>query len=89
MATLFSINIKTPQKTVFEGSAQSVIAPGEFGYVGILANHAPFITTLVPGKITLRDGSGVTSIFKSAGKGLLEIFNNNATLLMDSIEAQS
>ncbi len=89
MAPLYSINIKTPQKTVFEGSIQSLVAPAKLGYVGVLANHAPFITTLVPGKISLRDNSGVTLTFKSSGNGLLEVLNNNATLLLDSVEAQS
>lgn len=89
MAALYSINIKTPQKTVFEGSIGSLVAPGAIGYVGILANHAPFITILVPGKISLHDNSGKTLIFRSNGDGLLEVLNNNATLLLDSVETQS
>ena len=88
MAPLYSISIKTPLKTVFEGIIQSLVAPARIGYVGILANHAPFITTLVPGKISLRDNSGATMIFKSNGNGLLEVLNNNATLLLDSVETQ-
>ena len=88
MPALYSINIKTPLKTVFEGKAVSLIAPAAAGYVGILANHAPFITTLVPGKITLRNDSGVTLTFRSDGPGLLEVLKNNATLLLDSVETE-
>ena len=86
MPPLFSINIKTPQKTVFEGNIRSVVAPGTMGYVGILRNHAPFITTLVAGKITIRDGSDKALTFKSGGFGLLEVLKNSATLLLDSVE---
>jgi len=88
MPAFYSINIKTPQKSVFEGKAASLVAPTESGYVGILANHAPFITTLVPGKITLRDDSGTTLTFKSGGSGLLEVLKNNAALFLDSVEAE-
>jgi F-type H+-transporting ATPase subunit epsilon len=55
------------------------------GYVGILANHAPFITTLGPGKIVIRDGAGKTEAYPS-DSGFLEILDNKATILLDSIE---
>ncbi|MCX5686800.1 MAG: F0F1 ATP synthase subunit epsilon [Candidatus Omnitrophica bacterium] len=87
MPAFYSINIKTPLKTVFEGKTASLVAPAESGYVGILANHAPFITILVPGKITLRDDSGATLTFKSAGSGLLEVLKNKAVIFLDSVEA--
>ena len=89
MPALYSINIKTPQKTVFEGKVESLVAPAAAGYIGILANHAPIITTLVSGRIVLRDDSGKSITIKSTGNGLLEVLKNNATLLLDSVEAQS
>lgn len=88
MPPLYSINIKTPLKIAYEGKVESLVAPAPAGYVGVLANHAPFITTLVPGKIILRDDSGVTVTFKSTGPGLMEVLANNATLLLDSVEAE-
>jgi len=89
MPALYSINIKTPLKTVFEGKVTSLVAPAAAGYVGILANHAPFITTLVPGKITLRDDSGAALTFKSDGSGLMEVLENNAAIFLDSVKAES
>lgn len=89
MANTFFISIKTPQKTVYEGRIQSLVAPGIMGYLGVLANHAPFITSLVPGRITLRDDGGKALNFASAGSGILEVLKNNATLLLDSAESQS
>lgn len=87
MAATYSIEIKTPKEAVFEGPIESLVAPATDGYVGILANHAPFITMLKPGSISCRDSSGLTKKFKSTGNGLLEVLNNNAIILLDSVEA--
>jgi len=70
---------------VYEGRVSSLIAPGELGYLGVLANHAALITNLIPGKISFRDGSNKLTTIDSKGKGFLEVLNNNATLLLDSI----
>lgn len=86
MANLFHLNISTPRETVFDGMIQSLVAPAEIGYVGILANHAPLITTLGAGKITTRDSAGKTDAYRSNSGGFLEILNNKATILLGSIE---
>lgn len=85
MTASYSISIKTPQKTIFEGSIESLVAPGTEGYLGVLANHAPFIATLTAGRITCRESGGATKVFESTGSGLLEVLNNFATLLLDSV----
>src|SRR3989338_2935517 len=50
----FRVTVLTEEGTRFQGDAVSVVAPGELGFLGILANHAPLLTTLVPGPITVR-----------------------------------
>ncbi len=86
MADTFSVSILAPGSKVFEGPADSLVAPATMGYVGILAHHAPFITTLGPGKITIRDAQGKTTAFDCQGNGFLEVSQNNAVLLVDKIE---
>ncbi len=81
----FKLVILTPKKRVFSGEVASLVAPGELGYLGILANHAPLVTTLVPGKMTFRDLAGSTQALQSIGAGLLEVYHNQATLLLDDI----
>lgn len=83
---LFHVSIITPDKTIYEGRVQSLIAPGELGYLGILANHAPLITNLVPGKIILREKPDETNVLYSNGKGILEVLKNNVDILIDSVE---
>lgn len=83
MPSLFHLTILSSDKKMFEGDLQSLIAPGETGYLGILANHAPFMTTLVPGKITLKDVSGKTNVLDSKTGGFLEVIKNKVTILLD------
>jgi F-type H+-transporting ATPase subunit epsilon len=85
MEKLFKVNILTAQKIVYFGEASSLIAPGELGYLGILADHAPLLTSLVPGRILIRDASGGHSVINSKGNGFLEALKNNITLLLDEI----
>lgn len=86
MASLFHVNIYTPSKTIFSGNISSLVAPGQLGYLGILANHAPIITGLTEGKLTLRDGSNKVISYHVKGKGFLEFLRNNAVLLLDAAE---
>jgi F-type H+-transporting ATPase subunit epsilon len=81
----FQLNIITPDKTVYKGEVSSLIAPGELGYLGVLANHAPLITNLVAGKIIFRESSGKRTVMQSKAKGFLEVLKNNATLLLDNL----
>ena len=81
----FRLEILTQQKTVFTGMITSLVAPGTIGYLGVLANHAPFMTTLVPGKVTFRDPAGAMQTLQSTGGGFLDVAKNRATILADSI----
>ena len=83
---LFKINIATPEKTIYEGEISSLIAPGEMGYFGILADHAPLIANLVSGKITIREGPAQPVIFNSKGTGIVEVLKNNVSVLVDAVE---
>jgi len=82
----FSLQILTPKRKVFSGQVASLVAPGELGYLGILSNHAPLVTTLIPGKVTFRDPSGgAPQVLQSLGEGLLEVQKNQAVLLLDDV----
>lgn len=52
-----SVAVISPEQTVYEGTAVSVIAPAHDGEVGILPGHAPMLTLL--GKGVLRIGDSV------------------------------
>jgi len=79
----FHINILAPDKKVFEGEIVSLIVPATLGYLGVLANHAPLITSLVPGKIIYRSNHGSQVVIRNNGKGFMEVAQNSASLLLE------
>jgi F-type H+-transporting ATPase subunit epsilon len=81
----FQIHIITPEQAVYQGAITSLIAPSSLGYFGVWANHAPLITDIARGNITLRESAGKTKVFRSKGKGFLEVIKNKATLLLDCL----
>jgi F-type H+-transporting ATPase subunit epsilon len=81
----FTFRLVTPQRLLFEGPALSVQAPGSEGYLGILANHAPLITALKPGKLEVKDPKGIVTTYAVSG-GFLEVSDNRASVLADSAE---
>ncbi|UCC81354.1 MAG: ATP synthase F1 subunit epsilon [Candidatus Zixiibacteriota bacterium] len=65
---------------------RSIVAPGSEGYLGVLSNHAPLITALTPGILSIVDGEGRESFYALSG-GFLEVSGNIATVLADTIES--
>ncbi len=82
MDKLFVVSVVSLDKILYEGKAVSLVAPAETGYIGILANHAPLASLLVPGKIIIKEASGDTKTILSKEKGFLEVLRNKATLLL-------
>lgn len=81
----FTFRLVTPQRIVFEGPVVSIQAPGSEGYLGVLAHHAPLITTLKDGRLEMRDPSGKVTAWHVTG-GFLEVSNNRASALADSAD---
>jgi F-type H+-transporting ATPase subunit epsilon len=50
-------SLVAPERELFSGEVDQVIAPGAEGQFGVLAGHAPFMTTLQEGEVTVLDGS--------------------------------
>ncbi len=53
MEKLLEVEIVTPQKPIFKGTATSVSLPGELAPFQILYNHAPIFSSLVPGVVSI------------------------------------
>ena len=51
------VTVISPERSVFEGDADSLVAPAFDGEVGILPRHAPFITLLGEGRLTAVQGA--------------------------------
>ena len=81
----FRLTVLTQEKTTVDETVSSVTAPGTEGYLGILRDHAPLVTQLMPGKLTVKDLAGNETVYAVSG-GFLEVSHNTVTLLADSIE---
>ena len=78
------LDIVTAEKLVYSDEVSSVVAPGAEGQLGILPNHAPLLTSLMPGELkVLKDGEE-TNIAVSGG--FLEVLKNVVTVLADTAE---
>jgi F-type H+-transporting ATPase subunit epsilon len=86
MGASFQVEILSPDGKICQTAAQSLVAPAALGYMGILANHAPIITSLVPGNITVRSADGAALSFRSMGGGFMEVSRNKVVLLVDRME---
>lgn len=85
---MYNLSIVTPEKIFYEGEVSSLIVPGSEGYLGVLTNHAPLITAIIPGKVTCVD-KDQNEIVMAVSFGFFEVSANHATLLADSVEYAS
>ncbi len=59
MADKLHFSLVSPARELFSGEVDHVIAPGTEGEFGVLAHHAPFMTTLRNGVVRVLDGETV------------------------------
>ncbi|MCF6157441.1 MAG: ATP synthase F1 subunit epsilon [wastewater metagenome] len=83
MAKTFTFEIITPERVVYSEHVQSVSADGTEGSFGVLADHAPLITGLKTGILTVRDSNNKTIRFAIDG-GFFEVMANNVVVLTDA-----
>ena len=78
----FELEIVTPERKVYKGAPYSLIVPAYTGYLGIMANHAPFLGILGKGKVTIRIETSDAQIYEITG-GLIDVGANKVTILAD------
>jgi F-type H+-transporting ATPase subunit epsilon len=84
MAEALKIQVVTPERKVVETEADAVELPGAQGYIGILPGHAPLITLLATGVLTIRRGGASSAYAVSAG--FAEVSGDRVSVLADSAE---
>jgi F-type H+-transporting ATPase subunit epsilon len=76
------VDIITPDAKLFTGEVLSLKLPGTDGSFEILNDHAPIISTLAAGDITVSLDNGQTESFTILG-GVIEMQNNKIIVLAD------
>ena len=84
MATLHFERV-SPEKLVFSGEVEQVDVPGAEGDFGVLAGHAPMVTTLRPGVLTVFAGGGEQKIVVLGG--FAEVSAKGLTVLADTADS--
>jgi F-type H+-transporting ATPase subunit epsilon len=78
------LEVVTPSGAVVSEEVDIVTAPGVGGEFGVLANHAPFLSTIKTGTLSYKLDR--TSKFLMVTGGFAEVSNNKITFLVESAE---
>ena len=84
MADKIRLRIVTPSRLVLDEEVDEVAAPGELGEFGVLPNHIAFLSTLVPGELSFKQGGTRTTLAITGGYA--EVLDNVMTVLASSAE---
>lgn len=82
MADGFTFELVSPENLVLSGEASLVTVPGREGDLGIMANHAPLMTSLRPGLIDVDMTDGKSESFFVRG-GFADISPAGVTVLAE------
>ena len=85
MESSLFLEVRTPDKEIFNGEIKQVILPGKDGMFGILKNHAPLIASLQNGKVSI-DALQVVNVSLDDIKGGSDIDVSNQKQFAFEIE---
>ena len=83
-----SLQLVSPDNEYFVGTIDMVVLPGEDGDFSVLPEHAPIITFLRPGKLTIIEEQGKQNIY-FVGSGFVKVESNNCQVLVDYIKSSN
>ena len=75
-----SFELASPEELVFAAEVDMVVVPGAEGDFGVLPGHAPFISTVRPGVISVYQGDRIDERLFVAG-GFAEVNERRCTVL--------
>lgn len=78
---MLHVAVISPEQTLFEGEATSVVAPAHDGEVGILTGHAPMMALLGQGTLRL-SGAGGDRRFAVEG-GFLQVVDDKVRVVTE------
>jgi F-type H+-transporting ATPase subunit epsilon len=81
MADKLHFSLVSPEREVFAGEVDQVTAPGVEGDFGVLAGHAPFMTVLKLGVVTIVNGAE-THVYEIEG-GFADVTPQGLTILAE------
>lgn len=83
MADAFNFELVSPERLLLSEKVTEVVIPATLGEMTVLANHAPTMTTIKPGVVSVKSASGQESKYVVFG-GFADILPTGCTLLAES-----
>src|SRR5215203_4149504 len=81
----FKFDLVSPERLLFAGQVEQVDVPGSEGDFGVLAGHAPMVTSLRPGILTIKRDGGEMKVVVLGG--FAEVSPSGLTVLADTAVA--
>jgi F-type H+-transporting ATPase subunit epsilon len=82
MADRMRVAIISPERTIYEGDADMVVAPAWDGEVGVLRGHAPMLVLLGVGEMRIKSGAGEQRFHVEGG--FMQVADDVVTVLSES-----
>lgn len=80
-----TVEVVTPERVVYSGQAEMVIARGVHGELGIMPNHMPLVTPLKTAPVRIKvEGDQVVRMAVSGG--FMEVRGDKVTILAETAE---
>ena len=83
MAEAFKFELVSPERLLVSEQVESVVIPGAEGEMTVMALHAPVMTTIKPGVVTVKTAAGKEERYVVFG-GFADILPSGCTLLAES-----
>jgi F-type H+-transporting ATPase subunit epsilon len=78
----FHFELVSPEKLIFTGDVEAVVVPGTEGEFTVLKDHAPLMSTLKPGVVSVEATAGTkTKLFVRGG--FADVAPNGLTILAE------
>ena len=84
---MLTVSVISPERTLYEGEADAVVAPAFDGEVGVLSGHAPMMTLLGRGTLRIEGGGGAARRFRVEG-GFLQVADDAVRVVTEHAEAE-
>ncbi len=77
----FQFELVSPEAVLSSEPATMVVVPGEAGDFGVLADHAPLLSSLRPGVVEIHSETGKRRVFVAGG--FADVGNNACSVLAE------
>ncbi len=81
-----TVRVISPDKTVWDATAEEVVLPSTTGQLGILSGHAPLLTALDTAVMRVRPARNQDWVAIALMGGFAEVDNDEVTILVNGAE---